>query len=168
MVANQVIITLSPPPVRRHSLKVSWNPHIQIFLQHSICPVLVHFCRVKLVFSLMNEAQMSGQAALVVLNPNNIATSPTQSALLQILVERERSLPTCMSPSYFPPQKTARLSPSVSPADSQSSWLASLVASQTLCSLQHLELELEEEEEGDGSGEGWIFSAQFYPGSCHY
>ena len=73
-----------------------------------------------------------------------------------------------MSPSYFPPQKTARLSPSVSPADSQWSWLASLVASQTLCSLQHLELELEEEEEGDGSGEGWIFSAQFYPGSCHY
>ena len=82
------------------------------------------------------------------------------------------SLPTCMSPSYFPPQKTARLSPSVSPADSQSSWLASLAACRTPCSLQQLELELELEEEegaeGDGSGEGSIFSAQSYPGSCHY
>ena len=121
MVANQVIITLSPPPVRRHSLKVSWNPHIQIFLQHSICPVLVHFCGVKFVFSLMYEAQMSCEATLVVFYSNNIATSPAQKTPSFSLGGGQgtpiygENRNTCMSPSYFPPRKTARLSPSVFP-----------------------------------------------------
>ena len=107
----ELIITLSPPPVWRHLLQISWNPHIQIFLQHSICPVLGHFCRVKLVFSLVYETQMSCEAALVVFYSNNIATCPTQQMQSLVSVgERKRHCSTYLHvPFLFPSSKNCQI-----------------------------------------------------------
>ena len=62
--------------VLTRSLEVSGDSHVEILLQHSICPVLFHLGGVKFVFFLVDEAQMSGQTSFVVLNADNISTGP--------------------------------------------------------------------------------------------
>merc|ERR1719210_3235304 len=73
--------------VLTRSLEVSGDSHVEILLQHSICPVLFHLGGVKFVFFLVDEAQMSGQTSFVVLNADNISTGPAGSLFISLLEE---------------------------------------------------------------------------------
>ena len=107
--------------VLTRSLEVSGDSHVEILLQHSICPVLFHLGGVKFVFFLVDEAQMSGQTSFVVLNADNISTGPVSQK--RFINKFKLLFPdlTCRFPFYFPPRRTARSSLWVSLVDRRQS-----------------------------------------------
>ena len=56
--------------------EIIWNFHVEILLHHSVCPVLFHLCCVLAVLALVDQAEVAGEAPLVLPRPHHVAARP--------------------------------------------------------------------------------------------
>ena len=64
-------------------LQVGRHPHVEVLLEHPVCPVVLHLGGVQLVLPLVHQGEVPGQPALVVLTADNVATGSEEDVIIK-------------------------------------------------------------------------------------
>ena len=68
-------------------LQVGRHPHVEVFLEHPVCPVVLHLGGVHLVLPLVHQGQVPGQPAFVILTADNVATGSEEDVMIKSFLQ---------------------------------------------------------------------------------